>query len=197
MSAGAARGEDSQGRATLRLFVALDLPEDARRALADWQELVFADLRDLRINRSLHLTLCFLGSTPANAVPEIEAALAAQPFSPLLLETGAPIFLPERGRKRVVALPLVTAPQAPTGLPRLLDLQVRVSAALAQAGWYTPERRPYLPHVTVARYRRPGQAFSLQNVNLPELCLSRLVLYTSDLDRGGAVHTPLSTFTAE
>lgn len=197
MSAGAARGEGFEGRATRRLFVALDLPEDARSALADWQELVIGDRRELRINHSLHLTLCFLGSTPASAVPEIETALAAQAFRPLPLAAGEPIFLPERGRKRVVALPLVAEPQAPAGLPELLDLQARVSAALADTGCYAPERRPYLPHVTVARFRQPGNPFSLQNVNLPKLCLSRLVLYTSDLARSGAVHTPLSTFTAE
>ena len=185
-----------QGSATLRLFVALDLPDDAQRTVTDWQELVFADLPDLRINRSLHLTLAFLGTTPASAVPELEAALAAQPFALLPVAPGAPLFLPERGRKRVVALPLVAAPQAPAGLPALLDLQARVSAALADTGCYTPERRPYLPHLTVARFRRPGQPFSLQNVNLPELCLGRLVLYTSDLAKGGAVHTPLVTFLA-
>jgi 2'-5' RNA ligase len=192
---GGGRGA-GEGGATLRLFVALDLPDDARRAVAAWQELVFGDLPDLRINRSLHLTLAFLGGTPASAVPELEAALAAEPLAAMPVMPGTPLFLPERGRQRVVALPLVAAPQAPDGLPALLDLQRRVSAALAGTGCYTPERRPYLPHVTVARFRRPGQPFSLQNVNLTELCLSRLVLYTSDLTSGAAVHTPLVTFPA-
>ena len=34
-------------------------------------------------------------------------------------------------------------------------------------GLYEPEKRPWLPHVTVARFRRPGHPFSLQNVNIP------------------------------
>ena len=76
------------------------------------------------------------------------------------------------------------------------DAHQGLVAALAATGFYAPERRPYLPHLTVARYRRPGPPFSLQNVTLPRLCLSRLVLYTSVLDRGGAVHTPLAAFAA-
>jgi 2'-5' RNA ligase len=161
-----------------RLFVALDLPDDAVAAMRGWQELVFGDLPELRINHALHLTLCFLGDTPASA-----------------LTFGEPFFLPERGRKNVVALPLVDAATEPGGAAAIRRLQAAVSAALVSTGLYKAERRPFLPHVTVARFRRPGQPFPLHIVNLPELCPSRLVLYTSVLEKAGAVHTPLAEFT--
>jgi 2'-5' RNA ligase len=178
-----------------RLFVALDLPDDAIAALGRWQELVFGDLPDLRINHALHLTLCFLGDTPASAVPKLTETLAGVPFRRSALAFGEPFFLPERGRKNVVALPLVDAATEPGGSAAVRRLQAAVSTALVATGLYKAERRPFLPHVTVARFRRPGQPFPLHIVNLPGLCPSRLVLYTSVLDKAGAVHTPLAEFT--
>jgi 2'-5' RNA ligase len=191
----AKKAERPQSEPQHRLFVALDLPDDALAALQRWQELVFGDLPELRINPALHLTLCFLGDTPASAVPALSEALAAVPFRRSALAFGDPFFLPERGRKNVIALPLVDAATEPGGLAAVRRLQAAVGAALVATGLYKAERRPFLPHVTVARFRRPGQPFSLHIVNLPELCPSRLVLYTSVLDKAGAVHTPLAEFT--
>ena len=197
--AGGVRGEGEGARGDaaeppLRLFVALDLPDKALTALTGWQELVFGDLPELRINHALHLTLCFLGGRPASAVTALQEALAGVPFSSFAMSFGEPIFLPKGGRKNVVALPLIDAPSTPGGLRAVLALQAGVSSALAATGHYEPERRPYLPHVTVARVRRPGHPFPLHIVTLPELCPSPLVLYTSDLTRAGAVHTPLARF---
>jgi 2'-5' RNA ligase len=177
-----------------RLFVALDLPQDAVAAVRQWQQLVFGDLPELRVNHALHLTLCFLGDTLASSVPALSEALAGVPFHRSALAFGEPFFLPERGRKNVVALPLVDAATEPGGLATVRRLQAAVSATLVDTGLYKAERRPFLPHVTVARFRRPGQPFPLHIVNLPELCPSRLVLYTSVLDKAGAVHTPLAEF---
>jgi len=202
MTAGNGRPPDGEGEAPerherpLRLFVALDLPDDALSEIRRWQERELRPRQEVRVNPALHLTLCFLGSTAAAAVPELEAALGAVSLPAATVALGEPLFLPERGKKRVVALELVTAGGAPGGLERLRALQAGVSTALAATGHFTPEKRPWLPHVTVGRFRRPGQPFPLQNVNFGELCLSRVVLYTSVLDRGGAIHTPLASFTA-
>lgn len=184
------------GSSPLRLFVALDLPPQAKAAIESWQGLVFADLPEMRVNRSLHLTLCFVGQLPSDSIPTLENALRSILLEPFLVALGEPLFLPQRGSKRVVALPLVDSPDAAGGLEALLRLQASVSRALAATGLYRPEGRPYLPHLTVARYRRPGRAFFLQNVTAPGLFPSPMVLYTSDLARGGAVHTPLATFSA-
>jgi len=187
---------DSGRQRSLRLFVASDLPADARTRIAAWQERELAPLGALRVNRSLHLTLCFLGSVPAERLEDVGGALAGVVLEPATVGIGAPVFLPERGRKRVVALPLTVAAGAPGGLQHLRDLQGRIAAALCGAGLCEPESRPWLPHLTVARFRRPGHPFSLQNVNFGELLLSRVVLYTSVLDRSGAIHAPLRTYTA-
>ncbi len=116
--------------------------------------------------------------------------LGAIDFEAARCHVKAPLFLPAHGRRRVVALEL----DDPAGVLR--RLQAEVAAGLAAEGLYEPEKRPWLPHVTVARFRRPGHPFSLQNVNIGEFGVVRMVLYSSHLERAGAVHTPVADFPA-
>ena len=178
------------GQRSLRLFVACDLPPAVAAAVERWQALELGAHPEVRAVRPLHLTLCFLGNVPEARVPEIERSLTGLDVPRLPVVGGTALFLPERGKKRVVALRL----EDPSGA--LVRLQGDVSATLAAIGVYDPERRVYLPHVTVARYRHPGPPFSLQNVNVGAFGLPSVILYTSVLERGGAVHTPLATFPA-
>lgn len=174
----------------LRLFVACALPPAVRQALEEWQRRELGRRDDLRIVAPPHLTLAFLGDVDADRVPELEGVLASVTWSAAEAGFKGPVFLPARGRRRVVALELEDA----TG--SLRDLQAAVSSRLADAGLYEPEKRRWLPHVTVARFRRPGHPFSLQNVNIGQFCLVRMVLYSSHLEPTGAVHTPLADFPA-
>lgn len=175
---------------TRRLFVAADLPHEAAVAVGEWQQRELAERDDLRIAHSLHLTLCFLGDIAVGKVPVLAEALGSVRFGRIELAAGDVLFLPERGAKRVIALELVD------GTGALAALQRDVAATLAATGLYKPERRPFLPHVTVARFRRQGHPFSLQNVNVPRFGVDQVVLYSSLLERGGAVHTPLHVFHA-
>jgi RNA 2',3'-cyclic 3'-phosphodiesterase len=175
---------------SLRLFVAGDLPAGISGAISAWQASELAPHDDLGLNRSLHLTLCFLGRVRSDAVPGIREALRAVSFPPVPLEPAGVVFLPARGSKRVVALRFDDLSGG------LLRLQSEVSATLAALGVYEPERRAYLPHLTVARFRGKGHPFSLQNVTIAGFLMERMVLYSSLLERGGAVHTPLEIFPA-
>jgi 2'-5' RNA ligase len=174
----------------VRLFVAGELPAEVQRAISDWQERELSPRDDLRITRSVHLTLCFLGHLDQDAVPAVTDALAEVRFAPVPLAITETLFLPGRRLKRVVAVRV----DDPTG--GLVALQAEVSDALARTGLYTPERRPYTPHATVARYRRDGHPFPLHNVTFSTFLMDRLVLYSSLLERGGAVHTPVAVFPA-
>jgi 2'-5' RNA ligase len=173
-----------------RLFVAADLPDEAMAAVAEWQEAELRPHAELRVVHTLHLTLCFLGNVPTSRGDDVVAALAAVQLPALPTDLGEVLFLPERGRKRVVALRLDDPSRA------IVATQGELARALAAINVYRPERRPYLPHVTVARYRQPGQQLPLQNVNFSEFGLPRVTLYDSVLARGGAVHTPLASFPA-
>ena len=181
-----AGGDDDR----LRLFVAGDLPVETRRAVEAWQHHALEGREGLRLNHALHITLAFLGTVAAARVPDLTEALAQVRVRPCEVAVAEPVFLPARGAKRVVVLRLTE----PAG--ELARLQADVASALAATGLFAPERRPWLPHLTVARFRRLGQPFSLQNVNIPQFCVVRVVLYSSLLERAGAVHTPLAVFPA-
>ena len=180
----------SGDEATLRLFVACEVPPDTASAIERWQRTALAGRDDVRPSHALHLTLAFLGSTPADRVTDLVAALAGVEVKAVHLEVTGVLFLPTRGAKRVVALVLNDAGGG------LVRLQADVAAALAGTDLFEATARPWLPHVTVARFRRPRQPFPLQNVNIPGFCVVRTVLYSSLLERAGAVHTPLSIFSA-
>jgi len=175
---------------TLRLFVAGDLPGETWRAVEAWQRRALDGREGLRLNHALHITLAFLGTVAASRLPELTAALSEVRVPRCQVAVEEPLFLPIHGAKRVVALKLASRDG------ELARLHADVSAALAAGGLLEAGGRPWRPHLTVARFRRPGHPFSLQNVNIPEFCVVRAVLYSSLLERAGAVHTPLAVFPA-
>jgi RNA 2',3'-cyclic 3'-phosphodiesterase len=130
-----------------RLFVALELPGDVRATLSDWGRAQLTDVARLRRVRteSLHVTLCFLGAQPVSAMAGITAACQVAASLPAVaLSLGETLWLPQR-RPRVLAVSLADEQR------RLAALQSELSAALHAGGFYEPERRPFLGHVTVAR----------------------------------------------
>ena len=174
----------------MRLFVAADLPDEALTAIEEWQAAELERHEVLRVVHTLHVTLCFLGAVPQRLVGEIQHVLAATDVPPLPAAVCGPVFLPERGRKHVLALRLEDPSE------NIRRLQHELAEALVSLKVYKPEKRPYLPHITVARFRRPGDEFPLQNVNIDRFGLPQVTLYNSALERGGAVHTPLASFPA-
>lgn len=132
---------------------------------------------------NLHLTLCFLGALPESEIPGIVSACsAAVSEDQLRLELGEALWLPPR-RPRVLAVRLRDVAGT------LGTLQARLSEALAAGGWYKPERRAYLPHVTVARVRGEGRWRDAELPALPRpgpFSGGTLTLMRSHLGRGGA-----------
>ncbi len=136
---------------TLRAFVAVELPAEVRDALAREQRRLREDLPGARWVRpeGIHLTLHFLGEIRAELVPalerEIAAAVAPSPAFAVRLR-GRGVF-PSPRRPRVLWIGV-------DGSGGLEDLQRDTGAALARCG-LAPERRPFRPHLTLARFRRP------------------------------------------
>ena len=173
----------------LRLFVALELPEAARQALEDWQRDVVAgrhELRPVHAN-SLHATLRFLGACTPDAVPGIELACESVGGFPVgELALAGPLWLPRR-RPRVLAVAITDS------AGHLSDAQALLSGALAAGGICAPEKRPFFPHVTVARVR------GSERVPEPELpppaavafVPRSIALYRSHLGRGPAQYEVL------
>ena len=144
MEAPASVAEDER----LRLFLALRLPEPALDALEAWQRThlhgvgqgVRAVPRD-----HLHVTLAFLGHRPAGELDGIVAALrdaAAEPRAGLRLA-------PARYRE-TRAVSMLVLDDLDGGATALAD---DVQGRLEALGVCRREGRPWLPHVTVARFR--------------------------------------------
>ena len=135
-----------------RLFFAVWPDGAARRALeARRRQLLPAPAdRTVRVE-DLHITLLFLGAVPEARLPALRAGAAALRGRPLMLRFDA---LEYWQGGRVCAL--VAAPSATA---QALHRQLR---ALAQGLGLAVERRPLVPHVTLARNlrRRPARALS-------------------------------------
>jgi 2'-5' RNA ligase len=177
---------------TVRLFVALDLPSGVRGQLADWARDALAGISGVRLVRdeALHVTLCFLGGQPAGEVEAIADAMrrAVASHAELTVTPGAPLWLPPR-RPRVAAVELGVSGG------ELAVLQGDVSTALAGGGWYEPERRPFLAHVTAARIERdrPRQPPELPAPPTASATARSVSLYRSHTGSGGARYEPLAT----
>jgi 2'-5' RNA ligase len=173
-----------------RLFVALELPTSTRDILARWREAPLREISALRPvpSEHLHATLCFLGSRPAGEIEAIAAAcgvVAGEP--PVASGLGEALWLPRR-RPGVLAVAL----SDPDGA--LVRVQATLSAALVAGGWYAPESRPFLAHVTVARVPKNARikAFVLDPPPPVDVLCSRVTLYRSRLGSAGARYEPLS-----
>ena len=170
---------------SLRLFVAAELPGEVVEALVGWRP------RDDGLRpvapEAMHVTLAFLGSREEDDIPVVEAALerAQRPVTALAL--GEALWLPRR-RPRVLAVELDDVDGA------LGALQRDVSAGLEEGIGWTPERRPFLAHVTVARVR-PGGGGRLPEPGEPPVLgpfpAAALTLFRSHLSPRGARYESL------
>jgi 2'-5' RNA ligase len=166
------------GRERIRLFCALRLAEETLACLAGWQRAAFEGVHGVRVlaPEHLHVTLAFLGHRPSEEVEGILGALrgAAAGAEPPLLSVRA-----YRETRSVGMLALEDSSGRAQALAR--DLHGRLEALRV----YEPERREWLPHVTVLRFReRPRLRPPLPE--LPPFSPSDAALYHSVLRSGGA-----------
>ena len=130
----------------MRLFVALDLPWWLREQLAILSGAGIPGARWVP-PENYHLTLRFIGETPAYRAEEIDLALAGlrgRGFS--LTFTGLGVF----GRGGPKGERATTLWVGVERNPQLDHLQTKIETALQRAG-LEPERRRFAPHVTLAR----------------------------------------------
>ena len=187
--------------ARARLFVALELPDPVREALTRWYaRLPESERQALRpVSRdALHVTLCFLGWQPEAAIEAIAAVcrvVAAEPAPELRL--GEAIWLPRR-RPRVLAIELEDGARGEVVRGgrggEVARVQARLSQALAAGGWYEPETRPFLAHITMARVRTGARVSGGDTPRPPGLGFqaTRVVLYRSRVRPGGAGYEALA-----
>ncbi|MGZ8287172.1 MAG: RNA 2',3'-cyclic phosphodiesterase [Allosphingosinicella sp.] len=166
-----------------RLFVAIRPPATVRARLLDlmggvagarWQD-----------EEQLHLTLRFIGEVDRHMAHDVDAALSSvhhPAFSIALNGLGA---FDRRGEP--VTLWAGFAPQEP-----LRALHKKVDQALVRVG-VEPDRRAYMPHVTIARLPRgAGPVGSLVErsggITGPPFTVDRFCLYESRFTPEGPLY---------
>jgi 2'-5' RNA ligase len=132
-----------EGHDRLRLFCGLRLPGAALDVLERWQA------RHLSAGRvvpraHVHVTLAFLGSTPAGELPAIVEALRVAAGG-----AARPVLGPLRYREtRSVGMLVLEDEDG-----RAARIAEQLHERLEALGVYRREQRPWLPHVTVLRFR--------------------------------------------
>ena len=143
----------------MRLFVAVNLPAEERRAIWDAAASLRAALLPVRWvgEPALHLTLRFLGEVEAERAPAIEAALAkaVRSLKAFAVGVGGVGAFPSLAKPRVVWVGVERH-------PALELLANDVELALMDLG-FEPELRPFAPHLTLGRARRGARPVAFRD----------------------------------
>ena len=170
------------GRDRPRLFLGFPLPGPVVEALAAWQK---RELSGGRIvpPENLHVTLAFLGATPAHELQRIGEALRAS-----AAVADSPVLTVARYREtRSVGMLVADDEDGRAG-----RVATDIFGRLEQIGVYEREKRPWLAHVTVLRFReRPRLDPTLPA--LGPVRLSEAAVYHSVLRPTGAQYEVLES----
>jgi 2'-5' RNA ligase len=179
-----------------RLFVALDLPEETRAGIVAWgrRELTDPALRVVP-PESLHITLAFLGYMPEKEIVPLGQIVEGLEGAAPEVRLSGPAPKPSLKRARLFALPAES--------PAAVELQAELEEKLASKRLYKPEKRPFWPHVTVARVKSEGKGSKrprrverppgrLPKDLLRAAVCRRVTLYRSELKPSGAEYRPLA-----
>lgn len=133
----------------IRSFIAIELPREVKDGLASLQtELKLAGYTFIKwvAPEGIHLTLKFLGNVPAAKVSDIVRAVegVAIEFSPFRLEVSGLGAFPSLRQPRVLWVGVGGQ------VDQLINLQQLIDKALIPQG-FSPEPRPFTPHLTLAR----------------------------------------------
>ena len=194
---GVRRIQTAAMKTTLRLFVAVPVPDPVARFLKDIRGRLETPEMNIRWApvKNIHLTLQFLGDVETAAVASITdqmdaAAGAVAPFSIAAKGVGG---FPTLRRFRILWVGLDDEKQ------HLTAIQSALASRLETIG-FTRERRRFHPHLTIGRARQPidgrrlGQRLpTLADCSSEPLPVDRICLFASQLKPGGADYTCLHT----
>ena len=182
------RGRGPGGAASAggqRLFVAVPLPVETLGFVLAAQRLL-PTAPGLRLMREdqLHVTLAFIGEVgddKAAAAIRVVESVPPSMGGEALIERF--LLLPSPGRARVVALELRDKDGV---FGRLFE---EVMGGLELAGVMQREKRPFRPHLTIARLRDAGHVQPKSECGEARYAVESVCLYESELKREGAVYT--------
>lgn len=169
----------------MRLFVAIELPHRVREALWNEARKLWENWRSGRLlpPEGYHITLAFLGQQPEHRLEAIAAAMDrchCPPFQATLGELG---LFAQRGGG--VLWRGVSSPE-------LCRLQSQLAQQLEQVG-FALEKRPFQPHITLARRVALAPETDLAALTVPPqtFWVEEMVLMHSRLSQQGASYQGL------
>ena len=182
----------------MRLFVAIDLDDTARAAVATEQKRIATAMGEARSSvkwvkpEHMHLTLVFLGevSDPhASAIVDTVSQPVAMPAFAITFQ-GLGVF-PSHGGPRALWVGITE------GGAELIELQRELARRVTDAG-IALESRPFHPHLTLGRWRqsRPSDRRRMLSASRPDVVTRVAVpvatLYQSRISSAGPTYTALA-----
>jgi 2'-5' RNA ligase len=178
----------------MRVFVAIDIPEEIRNRLAAMQHELRPTAGSARwVNaESVHLTLRFVGEISEQRRDDIDAALAGLTWKPFPVIVKGVGFFPGTRSPRVFWAGL----QAST----MEGLTQEIDTRLERAG-FDREKRAFRAHITLARSKSTridsalvAAAEKFAETEFGSFTADRYFLYQSTLKSTGPVYTPLKEY---
>jgi len=175
------------GDERLRLFCALRLPPAVLERLSVWQQAELAGGGGRIVpSEHLHVTLAFLGHRPAAELGLVVSALRDAAAA----AGGDPMRLRAEGYRETRSVGMLTLSDEGA---RAAALAARLHERLEAAGVYRREARPWLPHVTVLRFRDRPPRLRPEVPDLGDVVPSDAAVFMSRLAPGGARYEVLET----
>ena len=180
-----------------RVFCAIELPHEVREKVLAPSTRLRKALPEAHASWSkvdnIHLTLKFLGDIPESQVENLStaAANASRGLDSFPIRVKGSGVFPTRGQPRVLWIGIEDLQG------KLAELYRRLEGECARAGFHK-EPRPFHPHLTLARLRKPASARALADAHLQmefeplELTVSELLVIRSELSSAGSKYTTIT-----
>jgi 2'-5' RNA ligase len=180
----------------IRSFLAFELPPEIKMVVTG----VYEDSRRSRLDvrwvrpEGIHLTVVFMGNIKTEELEAMGNGIGrvCSDFSPFQIALKGIGCFPSSRNPRVVWLGLAG------DVERMSRFRDRLQRQLLPFG-IQEEKRPLKPHLTLGRFKKAlrdeGSLRKLMETHKelasPECTVGELVLFKSDLNRGGAVYTKM------
>ena len=130
----------------MRVFIAVDLPTELRKQLAELQRALqpLTDTARWVAPESIHITLKFIGEVQEKRLEDIDSAFTGLTWKPFTVTVRSVGFFPGNRSPRVFWAGM----EAPT----MQNLTEEIDSRMERLG-FEKEKRAFRPHITLARAR--------------------------------------------
>ena len=182
-----------------RIFVAVDISDEARRKVADYIETLRNKFPRLRVGwdkpEKLHLTLKFIGDTDEKQLETLDMIVEkiASEISNFKFQISNTGVFPSVKNARVLWIDILDEKGSLAELNRQIEIECVKNG-------FPREKRNYKSHLTIARLREPHLSGKLVENHLQtnfepvEMEVSAIVIYESRLQPTGSIYSIVQSY---